>query len=91
MRILGMVLVLILAFIISGLSFPLMLAFERWRPNTGAGAVVDAWQRLAAGGGPGKVVHDLKNLTTELFRADAQYFSKAACFAVLILSVLACL
>lgn len=57
-----------------------MLAFERWRPNA-VKVPADTWPRIAE---PGRWFHDMKNLTTELFRADAQWWSKASAFAALL-------
>jgi hypothetical protein len=72
------VLMMLLAIVVSGLSFPLMIAGERARPNVDK-VKPDTWPRLET---PGAFLHDLKNLTTELVRADAQWWSKAGCFVV---------
>lgn len=72
------VLMMLLAIVVSGMSFPLMIAGERSLPNLEK-VKADTWPRLEA---PGAFLHDLKNLTTELVRADAQWWSKAGCFVV---------
>ncbi|RJP54326.1 MAG: hypothetical protein C4583_03110 [Anaerolineaceae bacterium] len=66
-----------LALIVSGLSFPLML-FERALPN------LPDDERLVT---EGNSLHWLKNLSTECYRADAQWWSKASAFAVLVLLI----
>lgn len=78
------VLMMLLAIVVSGVSFPLMIAGERALPNLEK-VKADTWPRLEA---PGAFLHDLKNLTTELVRADAQWWSKAGAFAGLAAIVL---
>lgn len=68
-------LLLPIALLASAISFPAML-FERALP------IMPDPARLET---EGSAYHRLKNITTECFRADAQWWSKASCFTVLIL------
>lgn len=45
----------------------------QWLPDFGCAAVVDAFDRIEAAG---RWYHDHKNLLTEAFRCDAQWWSK---------------
>ncbi len=71
---------LIIAGICSAVSFPAMVIYERRLPHLDR--MADAWERL--GDGQGSIFHDLKNLSTEAVRSDAQWWSKALWFAVVI-------
>jgi hypothetical protein len=64
---------IVLGILASGISFPAML-FERALPN-----MPDDLRLVTEGSS----YHWLKNLTTECYRADAQWWSKASCFAFL--------
>lgn len=69
-----------LALLCSAAAFPAMLVTERWLPIPPAPEAI-AWQ-------PGKGwYHNMKNWTTEAFRADAQWWSKAMCFGVVVLII----
>jgi hypothetical protein len=63
----------------SAVSFPAML-FERAVPK------MPADERLLV---EGSSFHWAKNLTTECYRADPQWWSKSSAFAVLALTILA--
>lgn len=71
-------LLICLGLIASAVSFPAML-FERAVPK------MPADERLLT---EGSNFHWLKNLTTECYRADPQWWSKASAFAVLVLATL---
>ena len=73
------ILTVALAIAASAISFPAMVLTERALPNT-ANLKPDSWARISE---PGQSFHDLKNLTTELVRADPQWWSKAFSFAAL--------
>ena len=73
------ILTVALAIVASAISFPAMVLTERALPNT-ANLKPDSWARIRE---PGQSFHDLKNLTTELVRADPQWWSKAFSFAAL--------
>jgi hypothetical protein len=67
-----------------------LLEGKTW-PDVACPAVVDAWQRIDA---PGRLYHDLKNLGTELFRCDSQWWFKFSGFmwvseAVVIIALVA--
>lgn len=74
-------LLICLGLIASAVSFPAML-FERALPNMPADERLDT---------EGSLYHWLKNLSTECYRADPQWWSKASAFAVLVLTILAIL
>ena len=63
----------------SAISFPAIVLTERGLPNT-TNLKPDTWARVRE---PSQTFHDLKNLTTELVRADPQWWSKAFSFAAL--------
>jgi hypothetical protein len=64
-----------LALLCSAISFPAML-FERLLPQWPAPGLLET---------EGSFFHKAKNVTTECFRRDAQWWSKASAFAVLVL------
>lgn len=59
------------------IAWPALLADGETWPATACVAVVDAWERIALAG---RLFHDLKNLLTELFRCDPQWWAKLASF-----------
>ncbi len=65
---------IILAFLVAGLKFPFL-----GRGPDLSGIPADTWPRIRE---PGKWVHDMTNLAVEAVRSDAQWFTKALCFAV---------
>lgn len=59
------------------IAYPaLMLQGEAW-PVTSCFAVADAWERIAA---LGRWFHDIKNLGSELYRCDPQWWFKFSSF-----------
>lgn len=71
---------LIVAIFVSGLSFPFMLIGERATPNL-ENLPPGTIPRLME---PGYWFHDTKNLLTEACRHDAQWFSKALAFIIVV-------
>ena len=69
-----------IALLASAVSFPAMLferAFPRWPSSE---ALIRGMPRLTWR----TAYHHLKNITTECVRADAQWWSKFFCFALLV-------
>lgn len=66
------------------LAGPLLLLEGKVWPVTSCAAVVDAWLRIEV---LGRLYHDLKNLMTELFRCDAQWWAKETLFVVWVLLI----
>jgi hypothetical protein len=62
-----------------------LLLLERLLPDTSCAAVSDAWLRIFEIAG--RLYHDLKNLMTELFRCDAQWWAKETLFVVWVLLI----
>lgn len=61
---------------------PLLIINGEFWPDTSCPAIADAWLRIEA---LGRLYHDLKNLMTELFRCDAQWWAKETLFLVWVL------
>jgi hypothetical protein len=64
---------------------PLLLLEGRVWPDTSCAAVSEAWLRIFEI--VGRLYHDLKNLMTELFRCDAQWWAKETLFVVWVLLI----
>lgn len=67
------------AFLAAGLDYPDLARQGRAWPRLD-GLPADTWTRIAE---PGREAHDLKNLATEIVRANAQWAVKFFCFAIL--------
>lgn len=75
--------VIILLTAITGIiSWPLLLLEGKTWPETSCLAMLDAWERIyyALAHDIWRLFHDLKNLGTEAFRCDAQWWFKFTSF-----------
>lgn len=62
---------------------PLLFLEGKVAPKT-CPAVTDAWARIEE---LGRLYHDLKNLMTELFRCDPQWWAKVSGFVIWVLLI----
>jgi hypothetical protein len=60
-------------------AYPFLALEGRWLPDLTCLAVTDAFERIETAG---RWYHDHKNLLTEAFRCDAQWWSKFTIFAI---------
>lgn len=63
---------------------PILFVEGKLFPDTSCPAVIDAWARIDA---LGRLYHDLKNVMTELFRCDAQWWAKVSGFTIWVLLI----
>lgn len=68
-----------IALLASAFSFPAMLVGRRYLPELPSADRV-AWE-------PGSIFHNLKNVTTEMYRADPMWWSKGSCFVIAVLTI----
>lgn len=69
-----------LGLLCSAIAFPAMVIVDRTFPRMPDPAKV-GWET-------GSLFHNLKNVSSEMFRADSEWWSKCSCFAALLLAVL---
>lgn len=74
--------ILIAAIIVELFAFPFLLIEGKFWPNQSCIMIIDAWERI---GLAGQLYHDLKNLMTELYRCDPQWWSKFSLSLIVIL------
>jgi hypothetical protein len=80
------VLLIVIAFFSAAIAFENMHDKRgEWGPHVmGEAKVIDAYQRIEVCDAHDSCYHDLKNLWTELVRADAQWFGKFLAFVIMV-------